>query len=603
MSSAKVSSPPTASPSTPPKSPSEPCDLWKQGYSTENVRTLASLYSDGKAKVDAKPDIDDTASIATSVALAQKMGRRGIALLVASAPSHELDRFQQPQPLLELGGVSMVSHALWQLNAAHYELIVVVLGFQGDEVQKQLLSYMQGEKAIFDGLRLKFLDLGKGWRGGRVASLIASKPLVDELVKSEESFVIIGADHIFDAGLLQPAALANLSSSGDEACVLVESDLEGMCGLPPSTVFCATRQLHGADRIYSIGMDLETYSGIEAGLMVFTPRTLQQLADLAESKGRVDLRVAHLLADLAKRGTLRMLKTDGRTWFSVETEESAGFTSKGLHHSGHEYVLADGRKVHLVGLPKKVETSPSDGGQWAEFNVEKWRSAVYTARSFFQELFVDTTDFIGKLCDSLGGSSDTGPLLVEVGCGTGEALLPLFERAKFTCGMDFNPHFIKFCEENVPAMAQDHVKHVLGDATELNDLLERELPEHWLRRPKVVTCVGNTIGIMPPEIKKQVYQEMKHMAGKDGYMVVVYWNGNRFGDAVQNFYHKNPQLCGKFTGECIDLDTCTLTTPSGYCTHWTKPEEARAIFEQEVGVEVVALQEKGNGVLVAGRMK
>merc|ERR1711976_415776 len=86
---------------------------------------------------------------------------------------------------------------------------------------------------------------------------------------------------------------------------------------------------------------------------------------------------------------------------------------------------------------------------------------------------------------------------------------------------------------------------------------------------------------------------MKQLAGIDGYMGVVYWNGNKFGDAVQNFYHKNPQLCGKFTGECIDLDSCTLTTPSGYCTHWTKPEEARAIFEQEIGAEIVALVERG----------
>jgi len=108
---------------------------------------------------------------------------------------------------------------------------------------------------------------------------------------------------------------------------------------------------------------------------------------------------------------------------------------------------------------------------------------------------------------------------------------------------------------------------------------------------------------MPPEIRKNVYQQMKEMAGTNGYMVVVFWNGNRFGDAVQNFYHKNPQLCGKFTGECIDLDTCTLTTPSGYCTHWTKPEEARAIFEEEIGIEVVQLLEKGNGVLVAGRVR
>merc|ERR1719362_289361 len=168
--------------------------------------------------------------------------------------------------------------------------------------------------------------------------------------------------------------------------------------------------------------------------------------------------------------------------------------------------------------------------------------------------------------------------------------------------MDFNPLFIDFCKENVPSECKDRVRHIVGDAQELVSLLKSELPESWMEegRPKIVICVGNTVGIMPAEVRKNAYQQMKKLAGPDGYMVIIYWNGNRFGDAVQNFYHKNPQLCGKFGGECIDLDTCTLSTPSGYTTHWTKPEEARAIFEQEIGVEVTELQEKGNGVLVAG---
>ena len=77
-------------------------------------------------------------------------------------------------------------------------------------------------------------------------------------------------------------------------------------------------------------------------------------------------------------------------------------------------------------------------------------------------------------------------------------------------------------------------------------------------------------------------------------------NGNRFGDAVQNFYFKNPQLCGPFSGECIDLATCTLRTPSGYTTHWTTPAEAREVMAG-YGMRVVALEEMGNGVLVAFR--
>lgn len=81
---------------------------------------------------------------------------------------------------------------------------------------------------------------------------------------------------------------------------------------------------------------------------------------------------------------------------------------------------------------------------------------------------------------------------------------------------------------------------------------------------------------------------------------MVYWNARWFGDACQNFYHANPQLCGPFTGASVDFDTTTLTTPSGYRSHWTGVKEAREVIEG-LGLEIVSLKEKGKGVLVAAR--
>ena len=54
---------------------------------------------------------------------------------------------------------------------------------------------------------------------------------------------------------------------------------------------------------------------------------------------------------------------------------------------------------------------------------------MFTTQSFFSQLYDDTTEFVGALADKLGGRSRV--LLVEVGCGTGEALLPLVDRVKY----------------------------------------------------------------------------------------------------------------------------------------------------------------------------
>ena len=67
----------------------------------------------------------------------------------------------------------------------------------------------------------------------------------------------------------------------------------------------------------------------------------------------------------------------------------------------------------MFGTPKrKLASGGGDGSEWAEFSVAKWRSAMFTARSFFLQLFEDTTQFIGDLCERRGGASDV--LLIEV---------------------------------------------------------------------------------------------------------------------------------------------------------------------------------------------
>ena len=235
----------------------------------------------------------------------------------------------------------------------------------------------------------------------------------------------------------------------------------------------------------------------------------------------------------------------------------------------------------------------------------------------------------------MGGPDRT--CLIEVGCGTGEALLPLRNKFKHIVGIDFNENFIEFCNSKLDESATN-TKFILGDACVTRELLAEHTPE-WTSAPKLVVCVGNTIGIMPVEIKETIYHEMADTAGLDGFAVMVYWNGNKFGahafdcrhwhspfcaqslphcaavdvwplpltvpyagDACQHFYHANPQLCGPFTGEAIDLDTCTLTCPSGYQTHWTKPEEARSIIEG-FGLQVISIEESSDRVGVIAVFK
>ncbi len=387
--------------------------------------------------------------------------------------------------------------------------------------------------------------------------------------------------------------------------MLVETDLKGMVGVPANTIKVALRPLESSDRIFGIDSRLEgAYGGIDAGVVTCGREVIEELKALAAADAKTAT-LAAAMQKFAAGGKLRMQETNGKMWFTVETPEVAALSRKGIEDIGHPFTLADGSVVHVIGTPKVTQASgqKDTGGEWAEFCVDKWRSAMFTARSFFLQLFDDTTDFCVDAMEMRGGAKDV--LLIDIGCGTGEAMGPLVDSAKYLIGIDFNPHFIDFANKILPDSQKHKVKFLTGDAQELEKILAdpNQVDPAWVKDTvKVVTCLGNTMGIMPPEVRVNSYKQMKLVAGHDGCMICVYWNGNKFGDALQNFYHKNPQLCGKFTGECIDLEGTCLNTPSGYSTHWTKPEEARYNYETLAEAEVIDLVEKGNGVLISGRL-
>jgi hypothetical protein len=243
---------------------------------------------------------------------------------------------------------------------------------------------------------------------------------------------------------------------------------------------------------------------------------------------------------------------------------------------------------------------PSD---WSEFTVERWRSAVYVNLSYFAQLYVDTQNFITDIAKhiKLRGHRVT---LIEVGCGTGEFIWPTAEHFRLAIGVDFNEQFIQYCNQSIPAGKEERINFIHGDACELVDVMMQKAPAHIWSDTRIVACIGNTMGIIPQEMKEQVYRQMTELAGENGVVILGYWNAAHFGDACQNFYHANPQLCGPFSGDSVDFKTATITTPPpwNYRSHWTGVEEAREVL-RSLNLEEIIVEERGKGVLVAARAK
>ena len=82
---------------------------------------------------------------------------------------------------------------------------------------------------------------------------------------------------------------------------------------------------------------------------------------------------------------------------------------------------------------------------------------------------------------------------------------------------------------------------------------------------------------------------MLAVAGPDGRCLVTYWNGDFFSHAVVSYYKSNPSLCGEFDiSEHVDFESRTLTTPTGYSTHWFLPAEVQKLLRAfDVDIDVI----------------
>ncbi len=186
-------------------------------------------------------------------------------------------------------------------------------------------------------------------------------------------------------------------------------------------------------------------------------------------------------------------------------------------------------------------------GDWGSMTPVRWQDTMYgKSNGFFMQLWKDTLNYVVEKCQKFcGDPADCA--LIEVGCGTGDVLLGTASKFWYSMGMDINKDFLEYCRKVTPQSVEGKVEFIQGCVTQLSDIVNShpklEPSAHPSQR-KVVVCVNNTIGIFPKAIKEKAYQQMKEVAGNDGIIVVGFWNGKHFGEALQHFYHMNPVLCG-----------------------------------------------------------
>ena len=223
-----------------------------------------------------------------------------------------------------------------------------------------------------------------------------------------------------------------------------------------------------------------------------------------------------------------------------------------------------------------VETSPDSPVDvsnqiWEDLSPWAWRNSIYTpeaASNCMGQLFHDEAGLFESLTFADGPENTT---IIEVGCGTAELFGVLAKRATYKAlvGVEISHNMVKCAYEIHPhlkaAAANTHVFQ--GNATELNGAIKAK---GLAAGPNPIVCIlMNTYGILPEHVRAVALRQMWDAVGEGGTLVLGCWNKEEMRVGCQNYYMKNPDLCGKCSEADFDFDAGFFDNKrTGYTSQW-----------------------------------
>lgn len=221
------------------------------------------------------------------------------ALVLAAGQGSRLGR-QTSKPLFSLLGVPLLARTLFTLEKAGITDAWVVLGYEGERVQREIDSIRRLN------LHVHWIHNPR-WKEPNGVSVLAAEEALDG------PFILTMSDHLFQAEAVERLMEGVDRSPGLD--LVVDHETEDV--LDPDD---ATKVRLRGDRIREIGKELEAYDAIDTGVFLATPALFAALKEVEEVSGRGPS-LSEGVKALAEDGRARAVDGSDLPWQDVDTPE------------------------------------------------------------------------------------------------------------------------------------------------------------------------------------------------------------------------------------------------------------------------------------------
>lgn len=200
-----------------------------------------------------------------------------------------------PKPLAPLQGRPIIAHVLEALRDGGADDIVVVSGYEADEVERAAARVRPSEA------RLSFVE-NAFWTRGNATSLWAARTAV-----GDDGFVLAMADHLVDPEIVRLVA----AGDADRCRLAIERSDPA-----DSRSGEATRVRVRDGRVVDIGKRIDDWNALDTGLFWCCRRVFDVMTPELRAGEAGDV-----FAALARSGELDAVDVSGRMWIDIDTME------------------------------------------------------------------------------------------------------------------------------------------------------------------------------------------------------------------------------------------------------------------------------------------
>ena len=247
------------------------------------------------------------------------------AVILAAGFGSRLARHDKDlKPMRKVGGGSLIKRNLLLLEAAGIEEVIIVVGYEGDALK----AYISEETKHLDiSVRFAFND---EYHKSNGLSVLTARPYI------EDEFILLMADHIFEAKMFEEAA--HLELEPESAVLFVDYKIKQVFDIPD-----ATKVVTDGRHVLQISKELPEYNAIDTGLFVCSQALFDALEQARDRSAKRDCSLSEGVATLLQRGTMLVHDVGNSVWQDVDTELAVKHAEKLLRQNRYEQPFRQAR--------------------------------------------------------------------------------------------------------------------------------------------------------------------------------------------------------------------------------------------------------------------